>query len=198
MIILKELQIYSEEDLGIKLKVNNTILNEIIQEFQKKKIIKYNSKNQIQFVYIGIIIIREEIIFVLPKYTECMNEDEKKIVLKNIIRLLNDFSERENLNNSDIEHIDFEKESLENNLISIISFLIDDYIEYGIYKNEIDYIELNGNGDINWDITIDQIDPIVIDSQWIYTDLFTNMSKVDNNKFITLLHGKIINDCIDS
>ena len=112
MIILKELQIYSEEDLGIKLKVNNTILNEIIQEFQKKKIIKYNSKNQIQFVYIGIIIIREEIIFVLPKYTECMNEDEKKIVLKNIIRLLNDFSERENLNNSDIEHIDFEKESL--------------------------------------------------------------------------------------
>ena len=196
MIILKELQIYSEEDLGIKLKVNNTILNEIIQEFQKKKIIKYNSKNQIQFVYIGIIIIREEIIFVLPKYTECMNEDEKKIVLKNIIRLLNDFSERENLNNSDIEHIDFEKESLENNLISIISFLIDDYIEYGIYKNEIDYIELNGNGDINWDITIDQIDPIVIDSQWIYTDLFTNMSKVDNNKFITLLHGKIINDCI--
>ena len=52
MIILKELQIYSEEDLGIKLKVNNTILNEIIQEFQKKKIIKYNSKNQIQFVYI--------------------------------------------------------------------------------------------------------------------------------------------------
>ena len=67
MIILKELQIYSEEDLGIKLKVNNTILNEIIQEFQKKKIIKYNSKNQIQFVYIGIIIIREEIIFVLPK-----------------------------------------------------------------------------------------------------------------------------------
>lgn len=43
MIILKELQIYSEEDLGIKLKVNNTILNEIIQEFQKKK------DNKVQF-----------------------------------------------------------------------------------------------------------------------------------------------------
>ena len=66
-----------------------------------------------------------------------------------------------------------------------------------LYKNEIEAIELNGNGDINWDKTIEQIDPMVFNKQWIYADFITNKSIVDENKFITLIHGTILNECIN-
>lgn len=197
MIVLKELGVYTKENLEKKFKLFDVNINDIIEELEKNKIVKYNSKGEIQFIYVGVIIISGKVIFVLPKYTDCKNKEQEKIVLKNILKLFNNFSERENLYNSDIEDIELERKSLENNLISIINFLLEDYIDYGIYQNEIYDIEFNGNGDINWDLTINGVDPLVIDNQWIYTDFYTNINKVDNKRYITLLHWKIINDCIN-
>ncbi|WP_346962241.1 LlaJI family restriction endonuclease [Clostridium sp.] len=197
MIILKELKPYSESELMKEFQEDSNGLKEILKILDDKKIVKFNFRNEIQFSYVGIVIVNDKPIFVLPKYTICRNKEEKKSELKNIIKLLNEFSEREKLDTSDIENIALEQEALENNLISIISFLLEDYIENGIYQNEIDSTEFNGDGDINWDKTIDQIHPIVINDQWFYTDLITNRSTVDSDRFITMLHGKVINECID-
>lgn len=197
MIILKELKPYSESELMEEFQEDSNGLKEILKILDDKKIVKFNFRNEIQFSYVGIVIVNDKPIFVLPKYIICRNKEEKKSELKNIIKLLNEFSEREKLDTSDIENIALEQEALENNLISIISFLLEDYIENGIYQNEIDSTEFNGDGDINWDKTIDQIHPIVINDQWVYTDLITNRSTVDSDRFITMLHGKVINECID-
>lgn len=197
MIILKELKPYSKSELMKELQEDSNGLKEILKILDEKRIIKFNLKNEIQFFYVGIVIVNDKPIFVLPKYTVYRNKEEKKSELKNILKLLNEFSERERLDTSDIENIALEQEALENNVISIISFLLEDYIENGIYQNEVNSSELNGDGDINWNKTIDEIQPIVINDQWVYADLITNRSTVDNDRFITMLHGKIINECID-
>lgn len=196
MIILKELKPYNESALLEKFDIDRCELNDILKILEAKKIIKYNPKNEVQFLYVGIIIVSHKLMFILPKYILCATRKEELSHMRNIVRLLNEFSEREKLEESDIEDINLEQETLESNLIAIISFLLDDYIENGLYQNEIDVIEFNGDGDINWDKTIDQIYPVMIGDQWLYADLVTSKSSIDYKQFITLLHGRVINECI--
>ena len=196
MEFLIELVSYSKRELLKCLEVNNEELEEILKVLDKKKIIKRNN-DKFQFVYVGIAIVKNKPIFILPKYINIKNKDKQKLHLKKIIELLNEFTLRERLDENNIESIVFNEEKEENEFLSIIKFILDDYSEYGVYKNEIEAIELNGNGDINWDKTIEQIDPMVFNKQWIYADFITNKSIVDENKFITLIHGTILNECIN-
>ena len=196
MEFLIELVSYSKREILKCLEVNNEELEEILKVLDKKKIIKRNN-DKFQFVYVGIAIVKNKPIFILPKYINIKNKDKQKLHLKKIIELLNEFTLRERLDENNIESIVFNEEKEENEFLSIIKFILDDYSEYGVYKNEIEAIELNGNGDINWDKTIEQIDPMVFNKQWIYADFITNKSIVDENKFITLIHGTILNECIN-
>ncbi|MBS5985209.1 LlaJI family restriction endonuclease [Clostridium sp.] len=196
MILLKELKAYSEKDLMNKLEVGNEDLQKIIKVLYEKRILKYNYKGEIQFSYVGIIIIKGKSIFVFPKYIKSENEINQRQVVKQVIKLLNEFSEREKLDKNNLESFSLEKETLEDNLIPIICFLLDDYIANNIYENEISSDELNGDGEINWDKTIELIDPIVINNQWFYSDLITNRTTVDTGRYITRLHGAVINECM--
>ena len=196
MEFLIELVSYSKRELLKCLEVNNEELEEILKVLDEKKIIKRNN-DKFQFVYVGIAIVKNKPIFILPKYINIKNKDKQKLHLKKIIELLNEFTLRERLDENNIESIVFNEEKEENEFLSIIKFILDDYSEYGVYKNEIEAIELNGNGDINWDKTIEQIDPMVFNKQWIYADFSTNKSRVDEDKFITLIHGTILNECIN-
>lgn len=201
MITLKELKPYSKNKLYEVLKKSKFIsleeqIEEIINIFLKRNIIKYDRNDNIKFTYVGLIVVKNIPIFIKPKYSFLNDKNTELELLKSIIKLLNDFSEREKLDSSNIESIEFEAEIEENNLISIISFLLEDYIENGLYENEIISYELNGDGDIDWDKTIDEVDPLVINNQWVYTDLITKSSTIDTDKFITMLHAKIINQCM--
>ncbi|MDM0451027.1 LlaJI family restriction endonuclease [Clostridium perfringens] len=202
MVTLKELESYSRVKLYekfisskyVQAKIN---LEDILNILVKRNIIKYDIHGNIKFNYVGLILVKNIPIFVKPKYSVSNNKDTELELLKNIIKLLNDFSEREKLDSSNIDSIEFESEIEENNLISIINFLLEDYIENGLYKNEVNSYELNGDGDIDWDKTIDEVDPLVINNQWVYTDLITKNSIIDTDRFITMLHAKIINQCME-
>lgn len=197
MILLKELKPYSKEELINKLEVEDDEFQRIIRILDDKKILKYNYRGEIQFSYVGIVLVKGKVIFISPKYVQCKDEAKEIQLLKKIIKLLNEFSVREKLDRNRVENFSLEQETLEDNLIPIICFLLDDYIENNIYENEVDSIEVNGDGEINWDKTIELVDPIVINNQWFYSDLITNRSRIDNDKYITRLHGAIINECME-
>lgn len=196
MIVLKELKPYSLEELMNKLEVENDDFQKIIKILDDKKILKYNYRGELQFSYVGIIVVKGKAIFIIPKYVECKNEEKERQSLKQIIKLLNEFTEREKLDKNNLYSFSLEQETLEDNLIPIICFLLDDYIENNIYENKVDSTELNGDGEINWDKTIELVEPIVINNQWFYSDLITNISIIDNDRYITRLHGAIINECM--
>ena len=171
MILLKELRPYSSEELMNKLEVENDDFQKIIKILDDKKILKYNYRGEIQFSYVGIFILKVKAIFIFPKYVECKNKESEIQAIKQVIKLLNEFTEREKLDKNNLDSFSLEQETLEDNLIPIICFLLEDYIENNIYENEIDSSELNGDGEINWDKTIDLVDPIVINSQLIMIDI---------------------------
>lgn len=193
---LIELASYEKQELLEYLDVNKDELEFIINKLYLKNIIKINN-GKFQFLYVGITIVNSKPIFILPKYGNSLEEDKKNKHFKKIVELLNIFTLKEKLDENIIESISKNNEIEENEFLSIIKFILDDYSEYGLYKSEVDSVELNGNGDIDWDKTIDQIEPIIFKKQWIYTDFITNESMIDEEKFITLLHGTIINECID-
>lgn len=196
MILLKELKTYSLEELMNTLEVENDDFQNIMKTLDDKKILKYNYRGEIQFSYVGIIIVKNKAIFILPKYVESKNKENEAQSIKQVIKLLNEFTKREKLDKNNLDSFSLEQEALEDNLIPVICFLLDDYIENNIYENEVDSTELNGDGEINWDKTIELIDPIVINNQWIYSDLITNISVIDSGKYITRLHGAVINECM--
>ena len=117
MIILKELKFYSKEQLAIKFDTDPKILDNILHVLVQRGIVKYNTKSNIQFSYVGIIIVENKSIFFLPKYFNSSDELEHKLVLKNILVLLNEFTQREKLESNNIEDLDFDIENLNNNII---------------------------------------------------------------------------------
>lgn len=199
MILLKELTTYSKLELKtiISTTIDNSKYEQILKVLEARKVIKYNNKNEIQFSYVGIIIVESIPLFVLPKYMSDKDEEINKKLFKNIITMLNNFSEKEKFDKNFIENASLDEEDLKENLLSIITFILDDYYEYGLYKSEINSTELNGDGDINWENTINQIDAHVINNQWFYADLITNRSIIDTERYVTMLHAKVINECLD-
>ena len=96
------------------------------------------------------------------------------------------------------ENIDYETDELEDisfNLLSMMIFFIEDYYENGIYNKIQNILEINGNGEINWDRTINGTFPIIKDNKPYYTELQTKYKIDDLFDYFRLLHEYIITEC---
>ncbi len=193
MIIFQEQKPYTKLNFSKKIGENGEDHERLICELENKKILKRIEGNRIVFSYVGIVLIQQISIFILPKYVSCNTTTSKITTIKDIIRLFKKI--KENLMYHNLYDINLTKNDLEENIISLICYILDDYIENGIYKNEIDCLEINGNGDINWPMTLDSTQPLVMQEQWVYVDLVTNKNEINSKQFVTLLHTKIIEDC---
>ena len=60
---------------------------------------------------------------------------------------------------------------------------------YIVHKNEL---ELNGQGEINWETTIEQFDPVFIKGRPYYLDYMTEQAYSDENHYITQLQKCLI------
>ena len=81
------------------------------------------------------------------------------------------------------------------NLLSLMLFFIEDYYENGIYTNIQNILEINGNGEINWDRTINDNFALIKDDKPYYTELQTKYKIDDLYDYFRLLHEYIITDC---
>ena len=102
------------------------------------------------FTYVGVITIDDRVIMVYPKYI--LSENEPLERMKQIVKVLERYSHSEeqiiNLFNGDGDNRSF-------NILAVILYLLNDYYEYGVYNNIEDIIEVNGEGDILWNRTIE-------------------------------------------
>ncbi|MRH41576.1 LlaJI family restriction endonuclease [Aquibacillus halophilus] len=141
------------------------------------------------FVFVGILTVGNIIIKCYPKYLKLNPSplDEMKKVLK-VINRYNAKEQVINLFSGDDEQKAF-------NLISIILFLIHDYHENGVYSNQQDMIEINGEGEILWDPTINETFPIIINNRPFYTELHSRNVVSNEVDYFTRLHKYIITEC---
>jgi len=165
-------------------------------DLQNSNIIK-KTGNLYKFDYVGIIVDKHEsntnIIIVLPKYLEgiqlddAMEKDYAKLLMKVFRRYAKD-----SLNKDNLDDLDDLSNNTQFNLLAIIDYLISDYIENGLYSNNLEAYEYNGDGLINWNKTIQEEFALISNRQVIYTNLHTRIDEDDEDDYIRLLHKNIL------
>jgi len=195
---LHEEKYYSENELLKSLKVKNIDL--LYKELGLKGILKKEESKGYKFSYVGLIIFKEENIIkpivILPKYLKNIDLTKADRVekTKQLIKLFKRYSS-ENLSEEELETIGTDFNANNFNIIALIDYLISDYIEYGLYFNEISDYELNGNGEINWQKTIEENTAYLSNNQVFYLDYFTSKSEFNEQDYIRNLHKYILNKC---
>lgn len=147
-----------------------------------------------KFKYVGLIIFDDIIINCYPKYIG--NENNIKNDFKEIVKVIKHYFDRKD--KKEYETFDYGINNLDNipfNLISVMLFFIEDYFENGVYSKFQNTLEVNGNGEIDWNRTINGNFPIIVNNKPYYVE-FKTKSKFNNLfSYFRLLHEYIITDC---
>ncbi|WP_147532302.1 LlaJI family restriction endonuclease [Bacillus marasmi] len=190
-IFLKELQPYTIPELKEKLR-EVPDFESALKELQDRKILKKREDKRFSFEFVGVLIIKGLVVFCLPKFIEISDE---QAVIKQLLILFREYSKRENLDQDDIESLGNVENNTNYNILSLIIYLISDYIENGLYSNEKSIHILMGENEINWQKTIDEFQPIFNGVTPFYLEYYTNATLQDEENYFRLLHQFVLNEC---
>ena len=185
----KELEGYDYSDILNKLDNNENIFNKLLQSP-----IFVSDGEECKFQFVGIIIIEDFVINCYPKYVPENIADEKIIsdVFGQVLRVLRKYKK------SKKEDFSYKRGNLDEesfNLVSLMLFFIEDYYENGVYTNIKNILEINGNGEINWDKTINDTFPLIENEEPYYTELYTRYKLNNLYDYFRVLHECIITEC---
>ena len=141
------------------------------------------------FTYVGVITVGSRVIKCYPKYI--LNKDKPIDEMKQVLKVLAKYGTKEqivNLYNGNGDNKSF-------NILAVILFLINDYYENGVYNNTEDIIEVNGEGEILWDKTINDSFAIISNNHPYYMEVYTKKTVDDEYDFFKKLHECIITKC---
>lgn len=187
--------IKSLKSYGILKTVANTVeqkeLTDLVDEdIQITTELAENDECYYVFTYVGVVTIGSRVIKSYPKYV--LNKNDLLTTMKQVIKVLERYSHSEeqivNLFNGTDDNRSF-------NVLPIILFLLNDYYAYGVYNNIEEVIEVNGEGDIIWNRTIDDGFAIIKDGLPYYTELITCKSVEDDTDYFKRLHECILTEC---
>lgn len=182
-IYIKELKEYSKENI-LKLMKKESFYKLLENDYIKKE-----DNNHFKFNFVGVIIVDNYIIKCYPKYIP--NKDNIKSDFNQVMKVIKKYK---NL----YEDFSFENENLEDisfNKLSMMIYFLEDYYENGVYTKIQKTHEINGNGEIDWNRTINNIDPIIKDNKPYYGELSTKNKINDLYDYFRLLHEYIITEC---
>lgn len=159
--LLKELKRYSFDELKNIFEKDDEELRDLLKNLSLMNIVKYlkscskfeldelldedfklNDKfDDYVFKYVGVIVVGNICLVIYPKYIEDEKSDKNYEILKQLISVIRKYQSKQ-------QNIGFDEElELENfNLLSVVLELIYSYYEHGLYRNENDIIEQNGEG----------------------------------------------------
>ncbi|WP_311337500.1 LlaJI family restriction endonuclease [Campylobacter ureolyticus] len=207
--LLKELKRYSFDKLKDIFEKDDEELRDLLKNLSLMNIVKYlkscskfeldelldedfklNDKfDDYVFKYVGIIVVGNICLVIYPKYIEDEKSDKNYEILKQLISVIRKYQSKQ-------QNIGFDEElELENfNLLSVVLELIHSYYEHGLYINENDIIEQNGEGEICWEKTINETTAYFSNNIPFYLDTFTLNQKSNKEDFFTLLHAFVLSE----
>lgn len=143
------------------------------------------------FTFVGVLAVGDRIIKCLPKYLK--RNCNKLDVMKQVVKVI----ERYNLKKQVISFSESENNNGKFNLISIMLYLLNDYYRNGLYYNEKNIVETNGEGEILWDNTINDTFAIISNNKPYYLELKTKNIVSDDEDYFRRLQRCIITECSD-
>lgn len=194
--ILLDCKDYNHLDLIIKKLKEYSILktirkdNEDIEELNyEDEVIEEVSSNSDEiyyvFNYVGIVIVFEILIACYPKY---INNNKPLEEMKQIIKVISKYDSKHKI----IKMYNESDYSGSYNYLAMALYLLNDYYEYGIYRNDQEIIETNGEGNIIWDRTINETFMLISNNKPYYLELKTKKNYYDDFDFFTVLHKIIL------
>ena len=87
-----------------------------------------------------------------------------------------------------VEEVRQERESV----LELAVRVLRDYLENGAYIVHRAELEQRGQGEVDWDATIDRCDPLFVDGDPLYADYFSSRAESDENYYITRLQRSLV------
>lgn len=186
--LVKKLKAY-----GVLKMVNSTSTQKNLTDLTDEDIeivdVDMNDEYYYVFTFVGVLTVGNIVIKCFPKYL--LNKKAPLEEMKQVLKVLNKYNSKEQI----ISLFNGDEEQRAFNLLSIILYLINDYNENGVYINQQDIIETNGEGEILWDNTINETFAIISNNRPFYTELQTINTVSDEMDYFTRLHRCIVTEC---
>ncbi|RUL53951.1 LlaJI family restriction endonuclease [Lysinibacillus antri] len=169
---------------------------EIINELLKQQIISVNDKGgNITFNFVGVVTYGNYIFCILPKYLDYYEILKVNMsIFSDIINVIKKYN-KETPSDMDIltEKINDEYVSV----IPIVDFLLRDFYQHNYlsYFNEI--ISLNGEDEIHWQKTTDEMYAFIIDNTPYYFDMYRIQRNEEIDTMVNKIHKAVIVECIE-
>ena len=141
------------------------------------------------FSFVGVILLDDLVLFCYPKYID--NDEEPFEKLKTVIKVIEKYNQKEQL----VHLYNGEDESKQFNRLAISLHILNDYFENGLYSNQEEIVELNGEGEILWDKTINETFAFIKNNTPYYLDVYTQDNTENDFDFIHRLHAAIVSQC---
>ena len=141
------------------------------------------------FSFVGVILLDDLVLLCYPKYID--NNEKPFEKLKTVIKVIEKYNQKEQL----VHLYNGENESKQFNRLAISLHILRDYFENGLYSNQEEVVELNGDGEILWDKTINETFAFIKNNTPYYLDLYTHDNTQNDFDFIRRLHAAIVSTC---
>lgn len=150
-----------------------------------------DSSNDIEYIfdYVGVVVIEGQVFKCYPKYiksTEHLFEN-----LKQVLKVIKKYNASEQL----IYLFNGEDDSKIFNRLAVSIHLLETYYADGLYTNQKEIIETNGEGEILWDKTINETFAIIQNNKPYYVELQTKNTIDNDYDYFRRLHECVLTQC---
>lgn len=209
----RELEHYSISDIAEKLQTNLYDAKRLVDFLKKYGIVKavkrekpeYRELSNVDlavgdetgectdiayaFDFVGVVMLEHHVFKCYPKYIKSKKEpiDELKKVLK-VIQKCNQKGKLVHLYHGEDENRVF-------NRLAVSLFLLEDYFLHGLYSNQQEVIETNGEGEILWDKTINETFAFLKNDRPYYMELQTKQVVENEQDYVRRLHECVLSLC---
>ena len=144
-----------------------------------------------QFTFVGVVLLGNTLIKCYPKYLDSEDSRKQFEELKIVLKVIESFNTKEqviNLYNGNEDDKYFNK-------LVIALHIVRDYLENGLYSTQQEIVQLNGDGEILWDKTINETFAFIKNKTPFYLNYYTIDNTENDLDYIRRLHGVIVTEC---
>lgn len=143
-----------------------------------------------KFDFVGIVVVKDKVVFCYPKYIKYSDKEKILKELKLAIKAIRKYDSK-----GELVHLHNRDDKGEYNKLALSLHILQDYFENGVYTNIQEIIETNGDGEIDWDRTINETFAYIKDNRPYYLELKTRSSQNDDFDYFKRLHECIVTQC---
>lgn len=143
-----------------------------------------------KFDFVGVAAVKDKVVFCYPKYIADTDDGKIREELKLAIKAIRKYDSK-----GELIHLHNRDDKGEYNKLALSLHILQDYFENGVYTNIQEIIETNGEGEIDWDRTINETFAYIKDNRPYYLELKTRSSQNDDFDYFKRLHECIVTQC---